>query len=300
MNNKITPCLWFSDEAEEATNFYISLFENSRINGYERYTKAGFEYHQKPEGSIASIEFELSGQKFVALNGGPVFKFSEAISLFVYCETDERFEKLYEKLIEDGEILMEKDKYDWSEKYAWVKDKYGLSWQLDIEKINSSQKIVPSLLFVNEKFTLLKEAFDFYVSIFPESKQLYSFSYPPSEDIPEGTLLFNQVSLSGYILNSMSSSYKHNFDFNEAISLMIMCDSQEEIDYFWEKLLDGGMAQQCGWLKDKFGISWQVVSVDLLKISLDADMDKLEKIQNALFKMIKIDWNELKQIALNK
>ncbi len=297
MNDKIIPCLWFDDNAEEAVNFYISLFENSKIIGKERYTKAGYEFHQRPEGSIASILFELANQKFLALNGGPVFKFTEAISLFVYCESDERFETLYEKLVDGGEILMEKGKYGWSEKYAWVKDKYGLSWQLDFEKINSPQKIVPSLLFVNDKFAQLKDAFEFYVSIFPNSKQILQYPYPKAEGIPEGTLLFNQISLNGYLLNGMSSNFEHKFDFNEAISFIVLCDSQDEIDYYWEKLLNGGTAQQCGWLKDKFGISWQIVPANLLDISINANQEKLEKIHSAIFRMIKLDWNEIKKIA---
>lgn len=297
MKNKIIPCLWFSDEVEEATNFYISLFENSQINGYDRYTKAGFKFHQKHEGSIASIDFELSGQKFVAINGGPIFHFSEAMSFYVYCETDEKFEALNEKLIKGGKVLMEKDKYFWSEKYTFLKDKFGLYWQLDVNKINSAQKIVPSLLFVNRKFSLLKEAFKFYTSIFQNSKQLYNFPYPPTEGIPEGTLLFSQISLNGYLINGMSSNYEHNFDFNEAISFMVMCDSQEEIDYYWEKLLNGGVAQRCGWLKDKFGVSWQILPAELSKLLFNAPLEKLEKIHSAIFQMIKLDWNELKKIA---
>lgn len=99
-----------------------------------------------------TVEFELNGQKFLALNGGPDFKLNESISHFVYCESEDRINFLYQKLSEGGSINMPLDKYDWGPNYAWVKDKYGLSWQLDIEAINSTQKIVPSLLFVNEKY----------------------------------------------------------------------------------------------------------------------------------------------------
>lgn len=296
MNNKIIPCLWFDDNAEDAVNFYINIFENSKINGFEKYTKVGYEYHQKPEGSIASIDFEILGQRFLALNGGPIFKFSEAISFYVYCGTDEIFDNLYENLVKGGKVLMEKGKYFWSDKYTYLKDRYGVYWQLDINKIDFNQKIVPSLLFVNEKYTKLKEAFEFYVSIFPNSKQIVQYPYPKTEGIPEGSLLFNQISLNGYLLNGMSSNYEHKFDFNEAISFIVLCNSQDEIDYYWEKLLSGGTAQQCGWLKDKFGISWQIVPDELLKISQIDDNQKLEKIYSAMFNMIKLDFNELKKI----
>jgi len=297
MNPKIIPCLWFDNDAEEAVNFYIKLFENSRINEVIKYGNAGYEYHHKPADSIMTIEFELANQKFLALNGGPIFKFSEAISLFVYCENEDKFDFLYNELKKDGMVLMEAGKYEWSPKYAWVKDKYGLSWQLDIESINSSQKIVPSLLFVQKKFTLVREAVEFYCSIFQESKIIMSFPYPSSPDIPSDTLLFSQFSLNGYLMNAMSSNYNHEFDFNESISFMVMCESQNEIDYYWEKLLENGNAQQCGWLKDKYGISWQVVPAQLNQILAKSAGTKKEKILEEIFKMIKLDWNKLQELA---
>lgn len=122
----ITPCLWFDNEGEEAVNFYSSLFDNSSIKKITRYGKEGFEYHQKPEGSVMTVEFELNGQPFPALNGGPVFQFNESLSFFVYCESEERINFLYEKLSEDGSLNMPLSKYDWSPKYAWVKDKFGV------------------------------------------------------------------------------------------------------------------------------------------------------------------------------
>ncbi len=167
---KITPNLWFDKNAEEAVNFYTSLFPNSKINSTSRFGKEGFEHHGMPEGTVMTMGFEIERQKFVALNGGPIFKFNESVSFFIYCESLERIEFLYKKLSEGGSINMPLDKYDWSEKYAWVKDKFGVSWQLDIDKINSPQKIVPALLFVNDKFTQVKEAVKHYNSIFPDSK----------------------------------------------------------------------------------------------------------------------------------
>ena len=148
----LTPCLWFDNEAEEAVIFYTSLFENSAIKKIARFGKEGFEYHHKPEGSVMTVDFILNGQSFISLNGGPDFKFNESISFFVYCGSEERINFLYKKLSEGGSVNMPLDKYDWSPKYAWVKDKFGASWQLDVEDVNSPQKIVPSFLFVNEKF----------------------------------------------------------------------------------------------------------------------------------------------------
>lgn len=288
-NNFITPCIWYDNEAEEAVKFYSSLFENSRVNRIIRYGKEGFEYHHKPEGSVMTVEFELNGQSFLALNGGPVFKPNESISFFVYCESEERINFLYEKLSEGGSVNMPLDKYDWSPKYAWVKDKFGVSWQLDIEAINSPQKIVPSLLFVNDKYALVKEAMNHYTSIFPNSKILMEYQ---AEDF----LLFGQIKLNGYLLNLMSGGkLQHNFDFNDALSLIINCETQDEIDYYWNKLTEGGKEVQCGWLKDKFGVSWQVVPKILNE--LISDPQKSSKTMNAIFQMVKLDIKKLMMAA---
>lgn len=288
-NNFITPCIWFDNQAEEAVQFYTSLFDNSKTTRIIHYGKEGFEYHHKPEGSVMTVEFELNGQKFLALNGGMDFKLNESISLFVYCESEERINFLYKKLSEGGSINMPLDKYDWSPKYAWVKDKFGLSWHLDIEAINSTQKIVPSLLFVNEKYKKVKDAINFYTSVFSNSNLLMEY---PSEDF----LLFAQTKLNGYLLNAMSGgNITHNFDFNDALSFIINCDTQEEIDYYWNKLTEDGNEVQCGWLKDKFGVSWQIVPKVLNELL--SDPDKSSKAMNAIFQMVKFDIKKLIEAA---
>lgn len=224
---KIIPHLWFDKEAMEAVNFYASVFKDSRV-----VTNSKIE--GTPSGSVDIITFELSGQKFMAINAGPIFRFNESVSFFVYCGSESEIVRLYEKLSENGSILMPLGKYDWSGKYAWVKDKFGLSWQLDIEEINSPQKIVPSLLFVNEKSGRVKEALTYYNSIFPESGVIMEAPYDKSANMPDGTLLFAQFRLSDFLFNAMSSTLHHDFDFNESVSFMIYCDTQEEIDYFWK------------------------------------------------------------------
>jgi predicted 3-demethylubiquinone-9 3-methyltransferase (glyoxalase superfamily) len=119
-NHRITPCLWFDHQAEEAATFYVSIFKNSRIGAINRYSKAGQEVHRMPPGSVLTVAFELDGQPFTALNGGPTFTFSEAISLQVSCETQQEIDYYWEKLSAGGEI----------QQCGWLKDKYGLSWQV--------------------------------------------------------------------------------------------------------------------------------------------------------------------------
>jgi predicted 3-demethylubiquinone-9 3-methyltransferase (glyoxalase superfamily) len=119
---KITPCLWFDSEAEQAALYYVSIFKNSRITAVSRYGEAGYEVHGRPAGSVMTVEFELDGQAFTALNGGPLFKFSEAVSFQVNCETQEELDEFWEKLSEGGPVE--------AQQCGWLKDKFGLSWQI--------------------------------------------------------------------------------------------------------------------------------------------------------------------------
>jgi len=122
LSYRITPCLWFDSQAEEAARYYTGIFPNSRIVGISRYGKAGYEVHKRPAGSVLTVEFELNGQPFTALNGGPAFKFNEAISLQVFCDTQEELDQYWTKLTAGGDQS--------AQQCGWLKDKFGLSWQV--------------------------------------------------------------------------------------------------------------------------------------------------------------------------
>jgi predicted 3-demethylubiquinone-9 3-methyltransferase (glyoxalase superfamily) len=119
---KLSTNLWFAHEAEEAANYYVSIFKNGKVKKIARYGKEGHDIHKMPEGSVMTVEFELEGQTFVALNGGPVFKFNEAVSFIVNCDTQEEIDYYWEKLSRDGDKK--------AQQCGWLKDKYGLSWQV--------------------------------------------------------------------------------------------------------------------------------------------------------------------------
>ncbi len=297
---KITPFLWYDNNAEEAVNFYKSLFDNSSIIDITRYNElSAVASGQKPETAM-TIAFKLEGQNFTALSGGPHFKLNQSISFFVYCESEAKIDMIYKKLSEGGFVMMPLDKYDWSPKYAWVIDKFGLSWQLDVEKINSPQKIVPAILFVNDKVLKVKEAANYYSTVFPDSKIIMEWPYDKSAGLPDGTLLFAQFKLADNLFNAMSGMGEHKFDFNEAFSFVVNCKDQEEVDYYWNKLTsDGGMESQCSWLKDKFGISWQIVPTRLIELLGDADPVKSQKVMTAMLKMKKIIISDLEKAYKN-
>ena len=286
---KTTPFLWFDDNAEEAVNFYIALFGNSQTVTVTRYGDAG----PGPKGSAMTVKFELEGQELTALNGGPHFKFTPAVSFYVACEASQEVDKLWEKLSEGGTVLMPLDKYPFSDKYGWVADKFGLSWQLNLASF--AQKITPCLMFVREQNGKAEEAMNYYVSIFENSSVDRVERYVAGERNVEGAVKHGVVSLAGQKLIAMDGGNEHSFTFNEAVSLVVNCKSQEEVDEFWEKLSAGGQKSQCGWLKDKYGLSWQIVPTALFELYQDKDPEKSRRVMEAMLQMSKLDIATLKQ-----
>lgn len=293
---KIIPHLWLNDQAEEMARFYTSLFDDSSIGRIARYSEEGQEIHGQPAGSVLTVEFEIAGFSMIALNGGPHFKLNPSISLFVVCESESEIDALWTAFSDGGEVAMPLDKYHWSEKYGWVQDRFGLSWQLSLGDISDvGQKITPSLLFVKEQHGTAEEALQFYTSVFDDSEIDGILHYGPGDEIMEGTVQHAQFKLNGEVFMAMDGGLDHEFMFNEAFSLLIRCEDQQEIDYFWEKLTAGGEIQQCGWLKDRFGVAWQVAPDELGDMIHDPDADKVARVTNAFLQMKKFDLAELRR-----
>lgn len=278
VSKRIYPCLWFNKNAQEAVDFYSLIFSDIR-----KFDSNGF-----------STTFEIAGSKFMVMNGGPTYQVNSAISYYFYSGSEAVLQRIYESLSAGGHILMPLGKYEWSTQYAWVIDRFGVNWQLDIDDIQSKQKIVPTCLFVNKKNQSVKDAISHYTGIFKPSKVILEAPYNTESGMPFGTLLFAQCSLNGYIFNTMSSTMVHDYDFTPGNSFVIECSTQAEIDYYWHKLGDGGHYSRCGWLVDKFGISWQVLPDFLAK--LVNDPDKGPKVIQAFMKMQKFDIETLLNI----
>lgn len=286
---KITPFLWFDKQAEEAANFYVSLFNNSKINTITRYNEESAKASGREAGSVMTLGFELLGQKFATINGGPVFKFNPSISFSINLETEGEVEKLWSALIEGGSALMDLGKYDWSEKYGWLQDKYGLSWQISIgQKESLKNVIMPSMLFVGDNFGRAEKALNFYKSIFENSEICVIVHAPKGENESEQKVLYSQLNLNGSEFIIMENEFEHAFNFNEAISFVVNCNGQEEVDYFWNKFTEEGTESMCGWLKDKFGVSWQIVPVELYNALGNLDPVKANNATQAMLKMNKI------------
>ena len=286
----ITTHLWFDKEAKEAAALYTSIFKDSKI-------KNTATLHNTPSGTVDLLSIELLGQEFKLINAGPLFKFTPAVSFLVACDTKEEVEALWNELAKGGSALIELGEYPFSEKYGWTQDRYGLSWQVMFmgdRKIE--QKITPTLMFVGEQCGKAEEAIKFYASVFHDAKIGHILRYGKGEKPDkEGTIKHAGVSLEGESFAVMDSARAHNFTFNEAISFMVHCDTQEQIDYFWSKLSADPTAEQCGWLKDKFGLSWQIVPTVMDEMLSDKDQSKLARVTEAFLKMRKFDIAKLKE-----
>lgn len=284
MSNKIYPCLWFDGKGKEAAEFYCRVFENSKITA---------------DTGLVQI-FDLSGKKFMALNGGPQFKMNPSISFFVICKTEEEIEAKWELLNEGGMIMMPLNSYPWSNKYGWCQDKYGVNWQLMIPLATQgigdmqSLSIIPSLMFTQQNSGRANEAIEFYTSIFPGSKTEMIARYEKGEPDVEGYIKHARFSIAGEIFACMDSSGPHMFSFNEGLSLVVDCEDQKEVDYYWNKLIaDGGQESMCAWLKDKFGVSWQIVPKQLGELIGSPDREKAGRAMEAMLKMKKIIISDL-------
>jgi len=285
---KITPCLWYQGQAEEALNRLTSLFDNSAVHHIERYPEGRDEpYMKNMEGKILTAIFEAAGHRFMSLDGSADFKFTPAISFFVNCETEDEIDTLWRELANGGNIMMPFQEYPFSKKFGWCADKYGVSWQLSLAP--REQKISPFLMFVGEQDGKAEEAINFYTSLFDKSS-IESIRHQES-----GTVEHALFKLNGQEFMAIDGGTAHDFGFNEAISLYVECETQDEVDHFWNNLSVVPESEQCGWLKDKYGVSWQIVPKRLGELMGDPDPEKAGRVMNAMLQMKKIDVAELEK-----
>jgi predicted 3-demethylubiquinone-9 3-methyltransferase (glyoxalase superfamily) len=295
--HKIIPCLWFDDQAEEAAKFYVSVFGHGKVGRITPYiidTPSN-----KKIGSVMMAEFEIFGQNFTALNGGPIFKFNPSISFHVKCGSREEVDRIWDKLIDGGQILMPLDTYPFSERYGWLQDKYGLSWQIIFAGGKHKQRLTPVLMFTGDVCGKAQEAIGHYMSVFEKGKVGATMLYGKGEDPDrEGTLKYGGFDLFGQEFGAMDSAHEHKFKFNEAISFMVSCKDQEELDKYWDKLSAVPESEQCGWLKDKYGVSWQIVPVQLEKLM--SDPQKGKAVMEALLNMKRLVVADLENALKSK
>jgi len=299
---KIVPHLWYDKEAKEAARFYTSVFPDSEITFENR-------LHNTPSGDVDSIGFKIWGYEFMAISAGPLFQFNPSISFMVNFDPSrdkdarKQINMVWEKLSQQGKILMALDKYPFSERYGWVQDKYGLSWQLILTNPQGEERptIVPMIMFVGNNCGKAEEAINYYMSVFKNSKvgamHRYGAANAPDK---EGTIMFADFMLENQWMAAMDSAHEHQFAFNEAVSFMVKCETQQEIDYYWEKLTAVPESEQCGWLKDRFGLSWQIVAKVMNEMMLKGTREQVDSLTEAFLKMKKLDLKKLEETFESK
>jgi predicted 3-demethylubiquinone-9 3-methyltransferase (glyoxalase superfamily) len=298
----ITPHLWFDKEAKEAAEFYCSVFPDSKITSTTT-------LHNTPSGDSDVVSFTVLGHPFMAISAGPLFQFNPSISFIVNFDPSreknarEKIDEVWDKLSEGGTALMPLDKYPFSERYGWIQDKYGVSWQLILTNPDGEPRptIIPSLMFVGNNCGKAEEAREFYLSVFRNAKPGPLFRYGPGhEPNKEETVMFTDFMLENTWFAAMDSALEHPFNFNEAISLMVCCETQEQIDYYWENLSAVPEAEQCGWLKDKYGVSWQITPGVLDEMMTEGTPEQRDRVTQAFLQMKKFNIAELRKAFQGK
>lgn len=268
----INPCLWFDGQAKAVADFYVATFPDAKLLG----------------GSDLVVQVQVGDLRISLLNGGPQFKVNPSISFFYHCESVAEIDALWKALSVGGNALMPLDAYPFARRYGWVADRFGVNWQLILPSTPPKQKVFPSLMFTQDRCGRAEEALRFYTSLFKDSSvgtiSRYGAGQAPDR---EGTLNYGEFSLGGTWFSVMDSAHPHQFSFTEGVSLFLTCENQDEIDFFWSRLSDGGSEGQCGWLKDRFGVSWQVVPRVLEKLM--ADPARAKRVIAAFLPMKKLD-----------
>jgi len=276
MSKPIYPCLWFDNNAAEAANFYFSIFRDTKITS---------------SNSIVTM-IEIEGEKMMLLNGGPMFVKNPSVSFYVTCSTEEEVNELWGKLSEGGMSLMPVDSYPWSKRYGWIQDKFGVNWQLtfgDPDEIK--QKVVPVMMFTGEVAGKTEDAMNFYGSLIKPFSIEVLAKYEEGEIDHPGTIKHGRFRIDENVMIAMDSHYPHNFSFNEGVSFVLECKDQKEIDFYWDSFTKDGSESMCGWCKDRYGVSWQVVP-EVLK-ELMSEPEKAGKVTAAFMKMKKLNIDEL-------
>ncbi|BCT92463.1 VOC family protein [Lysobacter helvus] len=296
----ITPHLWFDTQAREAAEFYCRVFPDASIDSVTT-------LHDTPSGDCDIVSFTLAGQPFMAISAGPLFPLNPSISFFVHFDpsrdADARahLDALWAQLVDGGQALMALDAYPFSARYGWVQDRFGVSWQLMLVDAAAAPRpmIVPSLLFTGAAYGQAEAAGAFYRSVFDVSQAGLLIPYPAGMDPDRaGTVMYSDFRLGERNwFAAMDSGHAHGFGFNEAISFVVPCRDQAEIDRYWAQLSSVPEAEQCGWCKDRFGVSWQIVPASMNAIMASGDRAVIDRVTQAFLPMCKLDVAKIEAAA---
>jgi predicted 3-demethylubiquinone-9 3-methyltransferase (glyoxalase superfamily) len=287
----ITPHLWFDTQAKDAAEFYAGVFPDSSVTNVTT-------LRDTPSGDCDVVSFRVRGQDFMAISAGPLFTINPSISFLVNFDPSRdgdaagSLDRVWAQLGDDGAVLMPLDAYPFSKRYGWVQDRYGVSWQLILTDPTGEPRpaIVPALMFVGDVSGNAEEATDFYLEVFGDTERGQLVRYPEgmAPEVP-GTVMFSDLRVGDTWLAAMDSAREHDFVFNEAVSLIVRCADQAQIDRYWAMLSAVPEAEQCGWLKDRYGLSWQITPADLDDMLSNGTPEQIARVTQAFLSMKKFD-----------
>lgn len=290
----LIPYLWFDKEAVAAAKFYTDIFPNSAYI-------SKLTIKDTPSGDCDEVTFSIDGQIFNALNGGPWFKKNPSVSFILnfdskrFNDAESELKRIWRALKEEGKIMMPLEKYDFSPLFGWVEDKFGVSWQLILSSDDGEERpfVTPSLMFCEEAFGQAEQARNTYLETFTDSQAGLLVRYErPQMEKEKNKLMYSDLRLANLWIAMNDSGWDHGFTFNEGISFLILCQSQEDVDYYFTKLSSSPDSEQCGWCKDRFGLSWQVVPNAFGELMERGNYEQTQ----AMLKMKKINQDELVRI----
>lgn len=292
----IKPHLWFSQSAKQAAEFYASFMPDAAVNYTNHFPMGG--------GECEIVEFTIAGQSFFGISAGQGIGINPSISFMINFDPSRdpdaarHIDEIWSKLTEKGKVHMPLDSYPFSKRYGWVEDKYGISWQLMLTNPEGEERpvIIPSLMFTEPVTGRANEAIDFYCSIFKDGKRGTTAPRPVDMGPDKaGTLMFADFYIDQTWFAAMDSALQHGYNFNDAVSLLIPCETQEEIDHYWQALTTDGQPGQCGWLKDKYGVSWQVASTVMFDAFKKGSPEQIARVTESFMTMKKVDMATLQR-----
>ncbi len=273
---KIVPSLWFDHVAADAARFYAEAIPGTTVTDTQYYPLEGLlDFQREFAGKELTVEFEVQGYRFVAINAGPEFRVNPSVSFMLNFDPsrDERarehLDEVWAALSDGGSELMPLGEYEFSPHYGWIQDRYGVSWQLILTDPAGEPRpfVIPNLLFGGSAQNRAGEAMEYYVSLFEGARAGNVWRYPDAVGpAPAGSIMFGELNLFGQWFALMDSAVEQDFTFNPGVSLMLQCEDQEELDRYWHELSAVPEAEQCGWLVDRFGLSWQVVPATMREL----------------------------------
>lgn len=286
----IIPHLWYDTEAKEAVAFYVELF-GGKIDWTYTITDT-------PSGDSDLIQFQLGDMTLAAISAGPYFKLNESMSLMVNVASKDEVTRLYQALSEGGRVLMPLGEYPFSPYYVWLEDRFGLSWQLSYTPdLDKPYQFDICLLFSQEQVGLAQPMLDYYKDKLPQASVGQLSYYGEGEAAVETAKLnYAELLVAGQKMIVMDHGYGGEASFNEAFSLMVYVDSQDELNFYYDLLSAVPEAEMCGWVKDQFGISWQIVPRMLMEAYDTASPETVKAVNDAVLQMRRLDFDQIKEI----